>query len=209
MATPKFNRVALQFMQRINDPTTEAGSPLVIVAGKQLTSVAKIETFVNRAMMELFNQLWTAVQGDRKLFSQLLPELIKQDSFTTDASGLYTISSTKLRSMYVPLDLRIGSTPIDLVPPEAVEYIETSDNALAPSTTNFYCLHKGTILKFYPAASFNAQVVNIGFIQLPVSDTDGSLLVSGGSVDIPFSDQWENQIASIAADLYFKTVGEA
>lgn len=206
MATPKFNRVALQFMQRINDPTTESAG--VIVGGKQLTTVAKIETFVNRAMMELFNQYWTALNGERKLFSQMFPELIKQTDIDTDANGLYTINSTKLRSLYVPLDLRKTTSPIDILPPEAAEYIETSDNALEPSTTNFYCLHVGNVLKFYPAASFASTKVNIAFIQLPVSDTDGSLLVSGGSIDIPFSDQWENQLASIAADLYFKTVGE-
>lgn len=210
--TPKFNRIAIEFMQRINDPVALTGDPPAIpsAGGSVLDSKAKVESFVNRAMFKLFNDIWASIKGDSKLFLKIFPELGREVGITTHASGYYVIDTGNvMRDSFKLLEGRLSTTYIEMVEPFLLEELLTGRNTeLVPSATVPYAYESNRTIYFLPAASFNAQAVYINYIRLPLSLADGSFLTSGGTYDSPYYDHWNSKIAEIAAELFFMTSGE-
>jgi len=175
-----------------------------------LDSKTKIETFVNRALFKLVNDVWTSVNGDPKLFLQILPELGDEENITTTVSGTYVIgTSAVIRDFFRLLDARLSTTYIEAVEPHLLEEFLTDKNTeRIPTAAIPYVYEQGGTLYFLPAASFNAQVVYVHYLRLPISSVNGAFITSGGSIDSPFYDHWNSKIAEIAAQIFFGTSGE-
>ena len=211
MPTPKFNAIALQFMEIINDHTTVAGSPEVVVAGKILNTVAKIETFVNRGLLQLFTEVLLQSNGDPETIGRILPELIKPMTPTTTAGGIYTLATPYL-NYFNP-----AGSPLRTVDSKVIRQIDNSlvNEVLSgmieeytPSADSLFFYENGGIFTFLPLTEFNAKALSLYYVAKPVNQTTGLAFTSGGTYDSPFQEHWTMKIAELAADIYLITVGE-
>jgi len=211
MPSPKFNKVALLFMEMINDPTTEAGSPLIVVAGKQLTSVAKIEGFVNRAMLKFFSDTLLQTQGNLEAYGKIFPELIKVMIPTTTAGGVYTLAASYLDYFnVVGSGLRTSDSKIIRFIEESLtnELLAGTIEEYTPAADNLFFYENAGAFTFLPASEFNAKALSIFYLAKPVDPATGNPFTSGGTNDIQYKDHWVTQIAEIAKEIYEQTVGE-
>ena len=211
MPTPRFNKIALLFMEMINDPTTEIGSPLVVQAGKVLTSTAKIEGFVNRAMLKLFSDTLLGMKGDLEKYGLIFPELIKKMTPTTDANGLYTLAASYLDYFQtIGSGLRTTDSKIIRFVDNSIinEMLAGTIEEFTPAADNLFGYEYAGAFTFLPATEFNAKALSIYYLAKPVDPASGNPFTSGGTNDIQYKDHWVTQIAEIAKEIFELTVGE-
>jgi hypothetical protein len=202
MATPRFNRIALSFMEKINSPTSESAG--VVQGGSLVTTTARVEKYVNRAMHALFNKIWESAEGDKLRFMTVCPELVKIAQILKE-SGDPTVPGDYFEAIGARLVIQDAlAVNIYLRLPARQYYMvtRTGSNAQWVGTAAKPILYEleGTLYLFPDTTSGQ---IELQYIQMPLK-TDGTFITSGGAVDCPFSDQWNEQIAEIAADLYFK-----
>ena len=196
-ALAKFDACSLSFSKAIGDVVTS-----VTASGNKLTDDER-DGYINRAMNKLFTEYWTAVKGNTEAFIDIFPELLRDVQVATTAGGLYVLAASgtydffKLHSAYKSTQI------IKCVDKTLKAIVVTSNNELyTPSTSNFIAIEIEGTIAFYPAASFNAQAVNIQYVRRPVLSTTGGAFFNDGTVDIPFNANWNDTIVSIALELY-------
>ena len=222
MATPKLNRVAQMFMQRIQDPIlTDGGSPELILPGSIVRTVAEIESYIHRAGQIYFDTAWKAAQPEnempgsishKKKFLNMFPELFKFRgiTFTYLTATSYVDVTTLYNDIFEILDsVKQGGGGIIEVwdPSKLADCIAEADPFYSPPRVT--SSNPGMILSHPRIYAFPNDIANTGgytitinYIQNIKNPISGDILRSGGSYDIPYSEHHLDAIAEIAAKIY-------
>lgn len=224
MPTPKLNRLAQIFMQRIQDPITlDGGSPEKFIPGQIIRTVQEIERYLHTAGQSYFDAMWKAAQPTEDLpgsFSH-------KTKFLTMFPEMFTF-----RSITVPfvtpnsvLDLTVANNDVhdilDSVKNGGSGVVEVWDasllgEALAQSNP-FYSPPRVTsalpgmilqqpLLYLFPIniSQTASYVFNLQFISNIKDASTGDIIRTGGTVDVPYSEMSIDQIAEIAVQIFNK-----
>lgn len=224
MATPKLNRLAQMFMQRIQDPILlDGGSPELILPGTIVRTVAEIESYVHRAGQQYFDNAWKISQPEnempgslshKKKFLNVFPELFKFRSITlTYASAVSRVDLTTVyNDVFEILDSvkSGGGGLIDVWDASKLaDAIAEADPFYSPprvtsSTPGMILSHP--YLYGFPndIADPGGYTFTLNYIQNIKDPITGDILRSGGTYDIPYSEHHLDAIAEIAAAIYKK-----
>lgn len=222
MPTPKLNRLAQMFMQRIQDPIlTDGGSPELILPGSIVRTVAEIESYLHRAGQLYFDSAWKAAQPENEVpgsvshknkFLNMFPELFKFRSITLAyASSVSRVDlSTVYNDVFEILDsVKSGGGGIIEVWSQSklADCIAAADPFYSPPRVTSAA--PGMILSHPYIYGFPNDIANPGgytftlnYIQNNKNPITGDILRSGGTYDIPFSEHHLDAIADIAVKIY-------
>ncbi len=205
MATPKFDRIAIEFAQRIGATFDSAFTPgSGAMPDADLLTADEIESFVNKSLLTLFSQIWQQTKANKKIFSDYVPELVKTADLTF-SSSIYTIASPN-KDFFIPLNGYISSTYVRVWDASKFAIAKTGYyDEYTASESNPALIYIGESQKLYifPSTLTSATVV---FLKQPLDPTTGDFLSQNGSYDSPFAEHWQNDIVSIAESLYSKAV---
>lgn len=205
MATPKFDKLCVEFIKRIPDQLKTAftigGGTLP--DGYNLAATTVID-FINRALVELFNIKLQAVEGDVNKFIRIFPELSKISAEVELPK--YTIITPHLDFFKI-----LGG------------YTKTGNYYIKPRPEAEYSLFKAGKLRQYQPAAEDPIIIQIGaaskldievfpstitgrfefhYIKRPVDPTTGNALTQNGSYDSPYYEIWHKEIIDIAHKLF-------
>lgn len=221
MATTKLDQLAIDFMKRIPDTfqtTFTAGSG--VMPNGYVLNADEIVSYLNRAMLKLFNQQWQAAFALAKgkearasqIFMSLMPELVKYTlSLVTDTAfnGLVV----PITNPYLDLFKVVGgltdtdkfirvwdeSKYLFAISGEYEEYVATEADPALIYAQNLVTIFPDTFTSF----SFKLQ-----YIALPLDPTTGTYFVQNGTYDSPFSEQWNEVIIDLAYGIYLEEASE-
>lgn len=202
MATPKFDRILVEFSKRIKDRLSSAFTPGggAYPDGTILTKELAIN-FVNRGLLKYFEMMVKQSNGDIEVFSNLCPELISDKTTVSFTSGVHTIATPNL-DFFNFIGGVAGSAQIIRKGPELLDRFLANNYPLyTPSTTKPYLIQLNTKLYIFPTSIATADII---FIKQPLDKTTGAFLTQNGSYDSPYYDFRNDTIAEIAADLYWQ-----
>lgn len=222
MATPKFNRLAEIFMQRIQDPITlDGGSPEKFLPGAIVRTVKEIERYLHTAGQSYFDAMWKAAQPTEDLPGSYA----HKTKFLTMFPEMFTFASISVPfvSPNSVLDLTVLNKDVhdilDSVKSGGGGMVEVWDasllgEALAESNP-FYSpprvklaspgmVLQQPLLYLFPIniADGADYTFNLQYIRNIKNATTGDIVRSGDDDDIPYSENSIDQIAEIAAQLY-------
>jgi len=198
MATPKFDRLSIELSRRINDAVSSASTNGDTLSANDRTA------YINKALLIFQNNYIKGVKGDLYLYAKLFPEMITQTQITLTSNSDYTIGSGMKNYYGLLSGLTTNDKYIRSVPSSQYHVIKSNYLPTFTPTANYpICVEFGGIIYIFPN-SYASTNIKILYITTPISPTDGSFLVQGGSYDSPFNDIWNNEIVSIAEEL-FKT----
>lgn len=200
---PKLEKISIEFSRRINDAVTAGNAD-----GDVLTAVDRM-SYINKAMLKMVDDVWLGVNGDKKDFARLLPELIKARTITV-GNGLYVITSPNLDFFQLSEAVINNGTSTVQASVISSAYYETVLNGKIPQlkgdADNPMVIESGGIITFAPLTSFaGTKNAVITIIKLPINGYDGSFLQMATGVnleDSPFYNSRNSQIAENAAILY-------
>ncbi len=206
MATPKFDRISVEFSRRVADPVAAAATNGTVLSADART------TYVNKALHKLFNDVWGLVQADVQKFLNMFPELAKHASATFNTTGQIIMGNnhTYWDKASPHMDLYKLITVVDTTNSLLVKlqketlYGRILNDELPQftgSATNPIGVLIGDRLSVFNASQ-TALALLITYIQLPNNPTDGSFLTQNGSYDSPYSDHWNSKIAMIAEQMF-------
>lgn len=224
MPTPKLNRLAQMFMQRIQDPISlDGGTPEKFLAGSVVRSVAEIESYIHRAGQQYFNSAWKAAapEGEmpgtpshKKKFLTMFPELFKFRNITlVFASAVSRVDlSTVYNDVYEILDSvkSGGGGLIEVYDASKLgDCIAESDPFYSPprvTSSNPGMILSQPYLYGFPnnIADPGGYTFSLNYIQNNKNPLDGSILVTGGDYDVPYGEQHLDLIAEVAASIFNK-----
>lgn len=203
--TPKFNDIALDFMQRIQDPITIVSN--TIIGGSIITSVTEIESYINQAMFKLFNDNFVSAKGDKRLLTKIFPELVKTGQINISYVGDLSqgILSDFIKDAPIIIDIiSDNNTYLEEWKLDKLSIAISQENPfyIATSSRPAY-IEVGDYLYVFPAnyALSGIKQFDIIYLQQPL-DPNGGHFVSGGIYDSPFTVQWNPIIAEIAEKIY-------
>jgi len=198
MATPKFDRLSIELSRRINDAVSSGSTNGDTLSANDRTA------YINKALLIFQNNYIKGVKGDLHLYAKLFPEMITQTEITLTSTSDYTIGSGMKNYYGLLSGLTTSDKYIRNVPSSQYHVIKSNYLPTFTPTADYpICIEFGEIIYIFPN-SYASTKIKILYITTPISPTDGSFLVQGGSYDSPFNDIWNNEIVSIAEEL-FKT----
>ncbi|OIO19440.1 MAG: hypothetical protein AUJ54_06630 [Ignavibacteria bacterium CG1_02_37_35] len=197
MATPKFDRISVEFSRRINDPVAAADN-----AGKVLSADERT-AYVNKALFKYQHDIWMQLGGDVKKFIQVFPELVVIRTVLIGASARYTIANPNLDFFaLVSGKLATSGKYVNAAPKEKYQIFTSGFNpTFAPSTDYPQMVELSGTIYMFPTSIVSTNL-EIAFISLPVNPTDGAFLTQAGAYDSPFYDLHNSAIVDIAEELY-------
>lgn len=224
MPTPKLNRLAQMFMQRIQDPILLDGlSPEKFLPGSVVRTAVEIEEYIHRAGMMFFQGAWMRAQpteeapgslSHKRKFLNAFPELFKFRSVTVAyASSVSSVDLTVAHNdVYDVLDsVKSGGGGIIEVwdPTNLADAIaEANPFLITPRVTS---ANPGMILSQPTLYVFPNNIADpagytftLNFIQNIKNPTPGDILRTGGTYDVPFSEAHLDTMADIAAGIFNK-----
>jgi len=204
MATPKFDRISVEFAQRISDPVTTAATAGNVLTADQRTS------YVNKALHKLVNDVKTGLQGNLERFADIFPELVDNRVITLTAGSIYVLANPNLDFLgLIALTFTTNSVPAEILPASRYGVVAGAKiPQMAGTAAKPIIIELNKTLYAFPAASFVSAGATITIIKQPLNPTDGSFLTQGGTYDSPFYDTWNSKIAEIAEQLWRIDAGE-
>lgn len=200
MATPKFDRMSVEFSKRIHDPVAAAATDGTTVPA------AVRHLFLNQALQEFFGSMWREVRGNKEQFGEIFPELIdeRNNSFT---AAKYTIISPNL-DFFELVELKIGSYWATIRRATQKYLIDTGAvEQMAGDSTHPVAIYAFGAIYIYPTVTFGTSGFYMNIIKKPVDPTTGGYLTQGGSYDSPFDAIHEETIVNIAKQMFDEDVG--
>jgi hypothetical protein len=223
MPTPKLNRLAQTFMQKIQDPITlDGGSPEKFQAGTVIRTVDEIEQYLNSAGQRYFDATWKAAQplndepgsvSHKTKFLNLFPELFKFRSITaTFAAGTTKVDiTTGFNDVHDILDsVKSGGGGLIDVWDQTMlaDALAESDPFYSPPrvtiNTPGMILSQPILYLFPNDITATTYVFTLNYIQNIKNPDTGDILRTGGDYDIPYNEVHIEAIAEIAAGLFNK-----
>ena len=217
MATPKFDRIAIEFIKKIPDEfqTDFTAGSGEMPAAYVLDTADKISDYVNRALHTYFNSTWNAIrqkvtdrQEQRMEFAKIFPEMIpktaefelpliigmddKYRDFYDVFTG-YLTSTNRMIRFWENDKLALVQTS------KILRYTPTEKNPVIIKTEN----NKLIVLEIFPD-SLNGESAIINYIKFPVDPSTGEYLEQDGSIDVPFNETRIPDIVNIAFELYLQ-----
>jgi len=225
MPTPKLNRLAQMFMQRIQDPIL-IDIANVILPGSVIRSVVEIEEYLDRAGMALFNASWKAAQpqneapgtvSHKNRFLNMFPELFKFKQvtleYTSDNHSILDLSNptNQCFDIYDILDsIKAGGGGLIEVWQQSklADALAESDPFCSPPrvTASFpgMILQQPKVYFFPNNLAATTYTFTLNYIQNLKNPTNGEILRSGGAYDIAYSEQHLEDVAELAAKIFNK-----
>ena len=224
MATPKLNRLAQRFMQKIQDPIVlDEGTPEKFYPGSVIRAVKDIEEYLHSAGMKFFEQNWLASKPDnskagsishKRIFLNLFPELFSFTSITiTFASGVSSIDLTTANNDVFDILDSVksgGGGIIEIIDQDRLADALSGNDPFAASpyvtSSNPFMILQQPKLYLFPAdiAQSVDYVFTLNYISNIKNPNTGDILRTGGDYDVPYSENNIDVIADIAASLYNK-----
>lgn len=213
MATLKWDRIADGFLKRIPDTFATAFTPGggAMPAGNILTA-AQITDYVNRGLLEFFDKVWAAVEGNAEKFGNIFPELIKISDAITLSSGNYTLATPYLDFHKIIGGMSVAVSPAVSVPiriwNEKVYPFAKTEKYMQyqASASNPAMIQLDNVLNIFPQSStFQIKIV---YIRKPLLPTTGGFLTQNGTVDSPFAEHWEEKLIQSVYDIFLKETHE-
>lgn len=208
MATPKFDRIAINFLSRVPDAFQSAFTPGTSMPEPNILTKAQVINYVNRALNQLFNDFWTAVGGDVKAFIKIFPELTKYSADAiTFSSGNYTIANPNL-DLYKVIGAVIDTTNIYIKPKDEHKYtlyLSQEYEEYKATDANPVIIQVNRLLALFPQST---KSVRLHYIAAPIDPTTGAQLTQNGTYDSPYFDHWNDMITDIAYNLFLKETTE-
>lgn len=201
MATPKFDRILQEFSRRIGDKLVSAFNPGggAYPEGTILTAAMAI-AYVNRGMLTYMNDALFAVQGDKKQFLELMPELISPLTTVAFTTGVHAIANPNLHYFDFVGGVA-GTAQITRQSPVLLDLFLAGNYPLhPPSTEKPFVISVKNKLYIFPTSITTA---NILFITQPIDGTTGNFITQNGSIDSPFYEPRNSAIADKAEQLYW------
>lgn len=209
MATPKFDRLCVEFMKRIPDQTVElfeVGEEK-LPNGYLLTSETIID-YVNRALMQLFNNYWQATAGDIVKFINVFPELVEMSGAVALNNGKYVIASPY--KDFVRLIGAKTSTSNKYIKPKDDNlyalYLSGEYQTFQPTLDNPVIIQVNNFLGVFPTNL--SENINIHYIKAPIDPTTGNALIQNGNYDSPYYEHWNNAIVDLAYLKYLQETND-
>ena len=213
ITTPKIDSIITEFGRRIAKQVTITDGAL---ADYDSIMTAQVYiSYINRAMLKLFNDKWIEVGYDEVKFSEAFPELVKFPSASIVVDIASTVLDTKILSwtkaspyqdMFLINDVINTSDSLRVSMQDAIFYGKIVDQAfphLTPSATyQLGIFGEGKLSIFYTGTAKTSVNCRIYYIALPIDPSTGGLLTQNGTYDSPFTEQWNGRIAEIAEKLY-------
>ena len=215
MATPKLDKIIIEFRNRVSDPviymTGSLPDGLVI-------SASEATTYVNRAMNKYFTDTWAAVQSDKWEFVNQLPELIAEATASWQLGGYanlpngtrYTVAAPYL-DYYEALDA-VSSGTQGIIINDYVRFLDKDylrvvalglNSHYSASADNVIGIINGRTIYIYPDNSGSGYPnVYFRYVKQPIDPLTGNPLVQSGTTDSPFYDVRTELIAEIAEGIY-------
>lgn len=216
MATLRWDRIADGFLKRIPDTFVSTFTPgTMVMPASNILTAAQITDYVNRGLLEFFDKIWAAVEGNAEKFGNIFPELIKISDEITLTSGNYTLASP-----YLDFHKIIGGMSVAVVGPPAVASVPIRiwNEKVYPfaktekymqyqaSANNPAMIQLNNVLNIFPQSStFQIKIV---YIRKPLLPTTGGFLVQNGDVDSPFAEHWEEKLIQSVYDIFLKETHE-
>lgn len=207
MATPLFDSMSIELSRRVNDPVAAAATN-----GQWLSSLERT-SYLNKAMLLLINEAWTTLNGDKKKFVEIFPELVKISGELTLSSRQYSLLASGTYDYYALLEVTTGTTGAvnnycSIIPKHLYQAANSGNVIQFKGSTGFpIAVEISKVITILPTTVTDTKAI-ITYIAMPVSPTDGSLIVQGGSIDSPFSIHWNSKIVEIAEKLVRIETGE-
>ena len=210
--TPKFTRICLGFMKRINDEVSVDVNGL-LVGGNIIQTKAAIESLANKGMLEFFRHYWSNIsKGNADILAALMPEMVVYSpdrQVISLAASKYSIASPFLDFYYL-MGAEVNSIDASIQPPGLLSTIKSGSavDQVKGDLNNPVVVPTGRVIRAFPEASFPTSALTLTFIKQPVEPTTGALLTQGnGASDSPFADFWENEIIGFCEQAFLNDLG--
>ena len=215
--TPKLDAAICEFGQRIADPAI-FNSTGIIQDGIFLKK-EDYATYINKAMLKLFNDTWITVRGDASAFLLIFPELYATSgalSFTKESVGsfgeaqlTYSIESPYCDFMKLVSANAYMSEKIRVIEESLLSVVATKSNCYyEASAEDMIIIPVGKKLYLFPPELESFQGIFMTYIKMPVNPNTGRFLTQAGDVDMPFTEQWISKIAELAEEFFRKEAQE-
>lgn len=213
--TPKFDRIASDFVRRIPEQFKTAFTP----GSGNLPDTYSLKkeviiNYVNRALQELFNQYWTALQGNYKKFITMFPELAFRtpNKVKFNGQGYYDIANPYLDFYRLINGMTEGTKKYVkqwdnhiyhlAITGEYAEYTATNENPALIQIANGLAVFPQDLNTALSGPSL--KELRLLYVKYPVDPTNGNFLTQNGDHDSPYFDHWNKQIADIAYLMYLQ-----
>jgi hypothetical protein len=225
MATPKLNRLAQTFMRRIQDPIAlDGGSPEKFLPGTIIRTVAEIEQYLHLAGQQFFDAAWKAAQpmqdqpgsvSHKNKFLNTFPELFTFRSITVPFAtpntviDLTTGSWNDVHDILDSVKSGGGGTIEVWDQSKLADCLSESDPFYSPpriTSSNPGMILSQPYLYLFPIniGDPGGYTFTLNFILNLKDRTNGDILRTGGTYDVPYSEQHLTTIAELAAGIYNK-----
>ncbi len=215
MATPKFDKLCIDFVKRIPDQLTNAtftpgSGPL---PNSYLLSSATIIDYINRAIQTFFNLSWQKVEGKASAFVNLFPEMQRTSNQETFTNGEFNIATP-----YLDFYKIIGGFTVVMINSEEIK------TPIKPKAENLYLQYLSGKYKSYRATQRDPAIIQLEnklvvfpkqntsvifhYIKFPLDPTTGAALTQNGNYDNPFAEQWDKEIVNIAYTIWLEETAQ-
>ena len=203
--TPRLDRCIIEFSKIIADPVEYTNDPdLYDIGDGKILTLAEMTSYVNKAMLRMWNAVWTESKGIETIFLQQFPFLFAAKDVSTNEVGGYGIENPN-KDFGALIDARTenGNTYIQQLGIDKYNIIKSGVNTRFSATAEHpKCFYTDGVIMFEPASSFANTTVTINYIKLPINPETGDFLTQNGGYDSPFPDHYNSAIAEMAGQLY-------
>jgi hypothetical protein len=200
------NILSLWFARKINDSLTSANVEFTAGTedGKVLSALQRM-SYINEALFTLCGTWWKMLQGDKRAYAKVFPELVRTASVSMDANSKYTLANPNLDyDNLLEGTITDGSTIYyaEIASKEHYQALTYGALQTRATATQPKMIEMNGIIYALPAATFLSKAATLTILTQPLNPTDGSYLTQGGTYDSPFRDKWNDEIIKICVDLF-------
>ena len=211
MATQKIDRLCADFLKRVPDQFRSPFTPGLgqTMPDGHLLKAEVILDYINKAMMELFNDMWQSAGAKVEKFISIFPELVKMSNPVPFENGNYTIASP-YKDFYKLIGAIVdGTNKFIKVKPEYLYTVYLSGeygDILKPTADDPVIIQIHDMLSIFPQ-DLSSQI-KFQYIKVPLNSSTGALLEQNGSEDSPYFEHWHEAIVSRAYLKYLQVTNE-
>lgn len=210
MSTPKFDRMCIDFVQRVPDnfrTTFIAGSG--DMPDCNLLKAETIVDYINRGLFELFSDSWQSCAGNARKFISLFPELAGLSEAVSLSGGNYTIASPHKDFYKLIGAVKVNDKRFIKVKDEYLYTVYLSgeyENIIKPTSDKPVIIQINQLLAVFPQDI--SGKIKFQYIKAPLDPATGGLIEQNGDADSPFADHWHESIVSRAYLKYLEEVNK-
>lgn len=211
MSTPRIDRLCADFLKRVPDEFQSEFTPGTgqTMPKGHLLKAEVILDYVNRALQELFNNVWQSVNGNIDAFTSIMPEMVKFSDAVPLSSGNYTIADPYKDFYKLIGAVKSPGNDYIKVKPESKYTLYLSEEystVYTPTEDEPAIIQVNQLLAVFPQTLTGN--IKFHYIKVPVKPSTGGYLEQNGSYDSPFFEHWHSAIVDIAYLKYLKETND-